>query len=162
MEELLIPLEYRQDETRESPGMLAGVLMTYGERANDRPEMFEMNALHWDASGIVIREQHKSSISNSPGDSIPPRTGITDQRTSAEHHQGAGYSRGHEGTDPTVFGPQCEFRAEKESRRGGLRVISKAYLGGAGLVDSPSYKHSLVEVREHNGLTIPGALTLWL
>ena len=31
MENLLIPLEYRQDETRESPGLLSGVLMTYGD-----------------------------------------------------------------------------------------------------------------------------------
>ena len=38
MESLLIPLEYRQDETRESPGTLAGVLMTYGTKAKDRPE----------------------------------------------------------------------------------------------------------------------------
>ena len=36
MENLLIPLEYRQDETRESPGTLAGVLMTYGTKAKDR------------------------------------------------------------------------------------------------------------------------------
>ena len=42
MESLLIPLEYRQDESRESPGTLAGVLMTYGTKAKDRPEMFEM------------------------------------------------------------------------------------------------------------------------
>ena len=44
MESLLIPLEYRQDETRESPGMLSRCLMTYGTTAKDRPEMFEMNA----------------------------------------------------------------------------------------------------------------------
>ena len=46
MEHLLIPLEFRQDESRDSPGLLSGVLMTYGEPANDRREMFEMGALH--------------------------------------------------------------------------------------------------------------------
>ena len=44
--------------TRESPGVLSGVLMHYGTKARDRPEMFEMNSLHWDPSGIIIREQH--------------------------------------------------------------------------------------------------------
>ena len=58
MENLVIPIEFRADESRESPGMLAGVLMTYGTRANDRPEMFEQDAFHWPESGILIREQH--------------------------------------------------------------------------------------------------------
>ena len=31
-EQLLIPLEFRADETRESPGFLSGVLMRYGAR----------------------------------------------------------------------------------------------------------------------------------
>ena len=38
--------------------MLSGILMVYGTKAKDREELFEMNALHWDTSGIVIREQH--------------------------------------------------------------------------------------------------------
>ena len=58
MEHLLIPMEFRQDESRESPGLLAGVLMTYGTKAADRPEMFLQDSLHWPAEGILIREQH--------------------------------------------------------------------------------------------------------
>ena len=58
METLFAALEYRADETRESPGMLAGVLMAYGTRANDRPELFEDGAFHWRETGIIIREQH--------------------------------------------------------------------------------------------------------
>ena len=58
METLFAALEYRADETRESPGLLAGVLMAYGTRANDRPELFEDGAFHWRETGIVIREQH--------------------------------------------------------------------------------------------------------
>ena len=42
-EKLLAPLEIRQDDN--SPGRLTGVLVTYGKRALDRPEIFEAGAL---------------------------------------------------------------------------------------------------------------------
>ena len=44
-------------------------------------------------------------------------------------------------------GLSVEFFAEQEEYRGSLRVIKKGLLGGAGLVDVPSYGKSLVEVR---------------
>ena len=162
MENLLIPLEFRQDETRESPGMLAGVLMTYGTTAKDRPEMFEMNALHWDPSGILIREQHNRQA---PIIRAFPYLEGRELRISApllNTTRGRDVAEAMKGPNPLYSGLSVEFRAEKESRRGGLRVISSAFLGGAGLVDSPSYRDSVVEIREDSGLTLPGALTLWL
>ena len=44
METLLVPIEIRQDETRQSPGVLTGTLMTYETRARDRAEMFRTGA----------------------------------------------------------------------------------------------------------------------
>ena len=40
-----------------SPGRLTGTLLTYGERANDRPELFERGAFDLDAipaSGGIV------------------------------------------------------------------------------------------------------------
>ena len=162
MESLLIPLEYRQDEKRESPGSLIGVLMTYGTQAKDRPEMFEMDALHWDASGIVIREQHNRQA---PILRAVPYLAGRELRINApllNTTRGRDIAEAMKGPNPLFSGLSVEFRAEKESRRNGLRVISSALLGGAGLVDSPSYRDSVVEVREDSGLTLPGAQTLWL
>ena len=71
METLFTVLEFRADETRESPGLLSGILMTYGTRANDRPEMFEQGAFHWRNTGIVIREQHNRASPIVESDSLP-------------------------------------------------------------------------------------------
>ena len=121
MENLLIPLEFRQDETRQSlRGFARGVLMTYGTKARDREEMFEMNSLHWDPSGIV----DSTNMHNRQAPilrAIPYLEG-RELRINAplpQHHQGQGYCRSDEGTEPAFFWPyRLSFRAEKESRRG--------------------------------------------
>ena len=56
--EIFCKIEFRQDESRQSPGRLTGVLVPYGKRAGDRPELFEPDSLYWDPGGIVIREMH--------------------------------------------------------------------------------------------------------
>ena len=103
MENLLIPLEYRQDETRESPGMLSGVLMHYGTKARDRPEMFEMNSLHWDPSGIIIREQHNRQA---PILRAVPYLEGRELRINSpllNTTKGQGYFRSDEGSKPAFF-----------------------------------------------------------
>ena len=163
MEHLLIPLEFRQDETRESPGLLSGILMLYGTKANDRAEMFEQDALHWPESGILIREQHNRQA---PIVRALPYVDGRQLRINApllNNTRGRDVAESMKGPNPLFTGLSVEFRAEKEIRRGGLRVITRALLGGAGLVDTPSYLESTVEVRE--GLVIagrPGVATLWL
>ena len=39
-------------------GRLVGRLLTYGERAIDRAELFERGALTWPADGVVLNRQH--------------------------------------------------------------------------------------------------------
>ena len=148
METLLIPIEYRQDESRQSPGLLIGTLLTYETRAGDRPEMFESGALRWPESGIVINEGHDRSqmilrtvpflegrevrISGRLPDTSKGRDVATNMRA-----------------DPPLYGGlSIEFDAERETRRSGLRVIQRALLTGAGLVDRPAYRDSVAEVRQ--------------
>ena len=161
-EQLLIPLEFRADESRESPGFLSGVLMTYGARASDRNEMFEQDAFHWPDEGIVIRRQHDRQ---SPIIRVHPFTEGRELRIAGpllNDTMGRDIATGMRGPNPLYTGLSVEFRAEKETRRGGMRVISRALLGGAGLVDAPSYKGSTVEVREESGLSTPRSIFTWL
>ena len=164
--ELLIPLEFREDISRESPGMLSGVLMNYGTKANDRPELFEMNAFHWPAEGIVIREQHPKP--NQP--QTPPIMRAMPFMEGRELKISAplpNTSRGRDvaesmrGPLPLYGGLSVEFAAEKQANRNGLRVISRAYLDGAALVLRGAYTDAVVEVRE-SGLLRPWSIFAWL
>ena len=162
MENLLIPIEYRADETRESPGMLSGVLMAYGTRANDRPEKFEMDAFHWRADGIIIREQHNRAA---PIVRAQPYMEGRELRISVplpNTTRGRDTAIAMQGDNPLYSGLSVEFQAERETRQGGIRVISKAFLDGASLVDTPAYMQSKVEVREESGLIVPRSVFTWL
>ena len=46
LEYLIAPIEIRQDETRSTPGLLTGTLLTYETRARDRAELFTSLALY--------------------------------------------------------------------------------------------------------------------
>ena len=160
MEHLLIPLEFRQDESRDSPGLLSGILMTYGEPANDRREMFDMDAFHWRSNGITIREQHDRNAG------ILRVVPYVEGRQLMIAAPLPNTSRGRDaavnltGPNPLWSGLSVEFQSEQETRRN-LRVITRAFLDGAGLVDRAAYAGSTVEVREA-GLFKPWSVFAWL
>ena len=117
--------------------------MNKGHR--DRNEVFKRGSLHWPETGIILREMHERSrpimkvLPYLDGDQVlisTPLPNTTRGRDAATNIREGVYS-----------GLSVEFRSEQEGRRGNLREITKALLGGAGLVDSPSYKGSTVEVR---------------
>ena len=58
MDEIRCAIELRADDSRESPGRIVGTLVTYGERASDRPELFEAGSLTWPDGGVVLNRQH--------------------------------------------------------------------------------------------------------
>ena len=139
-----VEIRIADDPDRQSPGLLTGVLMPYEKRATDRPEVFCRASLYWDAGGIILNESHnrKSPIVRF----VPEDTGA-ELRVSfplpdtARARDAATMIR-----NGTLRGLSVEFVAEKEQHRDGLRVIQRARLTGAGLVDSPSYQ-SFAEVR---------------
>ena len=131
-----------EDSTRQSPGILEGILMPYETRASDRAELFELGALEWpDAAGILVRRMHDRS---SPIVKVLPFLDGNDLRIDAPLlNSTAGRDAAEELRSGVLTGLSVEFNATKETRRNGLRVIQKATLGGAGLVDYPSGAKSL-------------------
>lgn len=144
-DEIRCTVEVREDATRQSPGRLVGTILTYGERASDRAEVFEDGALTWPEGGIVLNRQHQRGA---PIMRITPevRGGavVVDQ---ALPDTVAGRDAMREIRDGLFRGLSIEFRALKQSYVGGLRRIQEAVLGAVGLVDQGSYAGSTVEVR---------------
>lgn len=145
MDELLCEVRFAEDDTRQSPGILRGVLMPYGVKAQDRQEMFELGALVWPEDGILVRRMHDRK---SPLVKVIPYMDGTDLRIDSPLlNSTAGRDAAVEMRNGVLTGLSVEFSATKETRRGGLRVIQSAILGGAGLVDYPSYAGAKAELR---------------
>ena len=56
--EIRCKVSCEEDRTRSGPGRIVGRILTYGERATDRAELFERGALSWPADGVVLNRQH--------------------------------------------------------------------------------------------------------
>ena len=138
-------IEVRADETRRGPGRLTGTLITEGEQAGDRREVFSPGALTWPAEGILLRRQHVRDMPIAR--IVPQRDGNKIVVDEILPDTQAGRDCAAEVRAGLFKGLSVEFISRRESFRGGLRRISSAVLDGAGLVDSPSYSGSLVSVR---------------
>ena len=144
IENRAIEIRLADDPERRGPGLLTGVLMPYEQRAGDRPEMFSRGALTWPDGGVILREQHARSqpitrfVPTDAGNEL--RVSIPLPDTQRGRDAAALVRNG------TLRGLSVEFVAERESVRDGVRVVERARLTGAGLVDDPSYQ-SPVEVR---------------
>ena len=155
-------IRFEQDDTRLSPGRLTGTLLTYEQRAKDRPEIFARGALIWPDNGIVVNEQHdrkQAIIRATPflkGDAVLFDFQLPD--TARGRDVAVSVKNG------TLTGLSVEFRSLAEGHRDGLRLIKSARLLAAGLVDSPSYAGSVVEVREQSGpyWQLDNEALLWL
>lgn len=145
MDEIRFAIEVREHERRLSPGRIVGRLLTYGQRAKDRPELFERGSLRWPDGGIVLNRQHDRKR---PILRFVPKVDGDEVRVDAElPNTAAGRDAATEVRAGLLTGLSVEFRAVREAYRDGVRRIAEAVLGGAGLVDSSSYD-APVEVRE--------------
>ena len=162
MDEIRCAIELRADDSRESPGRIVGTLVTYGERASDRPELFEAGSLTWPDGGVVLNRQHTRTA---PVVRFAPtvegsKVGIDQKLPDSS----AGRDAAVEIRAGLFTGLSLEFRAVTQSFSGGIRRISKAILTGAALVDSPSYAGSAVEVRAGSDIRTDraGRRRVWL
>lgn len=162
--EIRCALELREDQSRQSPGRIFGTLLTYGERAVDRAEVFEQGALSWPDGGIVLNRQHQRGspimrvIPSVVGQAVVIDAPLPD--TSAGRDTAAEVRAG------LFNGLSVEFKAIKEKFDGGVRRIGAAMLRAAAIVDSPAYSSSAVAVEVRRGSDIRkdrnGRRRVWL
>ena len=143
-DEIRCTVSCEEDRTRSGPGRLVGRILTYGERATDRAELFERGALTWPAAGVVLNRQHARGapimrvIPEVRGDAIVIDQPLPDTI--------AGRDAATEIRSGLLRGLSVSFEAGRQSFVGGVRRISSAAMTAVGLVDEPSYD-APVEVR---------------
>ena len=158
-DEIRCAIECRADETRQSPGRLVGRILRYGERALDRPELFEAGAFDLEAikaaGGVVLNRQHARGA---PIMRVVPieRDGelLIDQPLL---DSAAGRDAATEIRAGLMRGLSVSFQAKRQAFAGGVRRIQSAAMTAVGLVDSPSYD-APVEVRQRR----EGRRRVWL
>ena len=154
-DEIRCAVELRSDDTRQGPGRLVGRIMTYGERATDRPELFEPGALTWPSDGVVLNRQHERAapimrvIPALVGDELRIDQALPDTQ--------AGRDAATEIRSGLMRGLSVSFQAQRQAFVGGVRRIQSAAMTAIGLVDSPSYD-APVEVRSRQA----GRRRTWL
>ena len=160
IENLVCEVRFQEDETRLSPGRLSGTLLTYETRASDRSELFARGSLYWPDTGISINDQHdrkQTFVRTLPfldGDAVKIDVELPDTQRGRDAATNV--------RSGILQGLSVEFYSEREARRGGLREIRRARLARAGLVDTPSYSDSKVEVRGQAAWMLDEEALLWL
>ena len=150
-------IQYAVDETRESPGHIRGVLVTYGEQAKDRPDVYEAGSLGWPERGVVLNEMHdrKQLIKR-----FTPYLSGAELRV---NFQLPPTMRGRDAAqmvrDGTYTGLSMEVARDSivATYRAGVRHISRGQLVAAALVDEAAFLGSVVDVhgkREPNRLGV--------
>ena len=145
MDEIRCKVEVREVEGK--PTRLVGTLMSYGERAKDRAEVFERGSLSWpEGDGIILNRQH---VRGAPILRLHP-VEVEGRLVVNEviPDTAAGRDCESEIRSGLLTSLSVEFRAIRQSVVAGVRRISQATLLGAGLVDSGSYESATVEARE--------------
>ena len=146
--EIRCKVSCEEDRTRSGPGRLTGTLLTYGERATDRAELFERGALTWPSDGVVLNRQHERSraimrvVPEVRGEAIVIDQALPDTL--------AGRDAASEIRSGLMRGLSVSFEAGRQAFVGGVRHIQSAALTAVGLVDEPSY-NAPVEIRHRAG-----------
>ena len=143
-------------ELRAEGRRLSGVVMRYGDVSPSHCERFEPGAIRM-AESVHLDLHHdiERAIAWHPGGGLALANGRAElamravlppipaaDRALAEIKAGR------------VDGLSVEFRAVKESRIDGIRVIEDAVLSGIAIVKAPSYGGSRVEARRRSGRTM--------
>ena len=152
-------------EFRASGRTLTGPVVTWGEVAQDRQEMFAPAAFVSREDPLVLDVQHDPAIvAASTADGA---LAVTDGPRALELRATLKDARlGEPGSGPlemvrrgALRGLSAAFHALEEHRTAeGVRVVTKAHLVRVGLVDEGSYAGSRVELRARMGRTVSASI----
>ena len=163
MDRLDIEIRLAEDESRQSPGLLTGTLVVYGERARRLPERLLPGALVWPPGGININEMH---VRERPVVRVTPFLDGNELRIAQPlPNTSAGRDAAENLRTGVYTGLSVEFRrgSVKAQYVNGIREISHAELIGGALVDLAEYPGSTAEVRYSDSPDVrPKVETLWL
>ena len=136
-------------EIRVEGRRLTGVVMKYGEVSPSHKERFEPGSLRMaDAVHLDLNHDKERAVAWFPGGGLELRDEDGAMILSAELPPIPAADRAlDEIRSGKVTGLSVEFRAVKESRVGGVRVIEEGLLKGVGIVSRPSYEGSRIEAR---------------
>ena len=104
-------------------GRLVGRLLTYGERAIDRAELFERGALTWPADGVVLNRQHARGAPIMRV--MPTLVGDELRIDQALPDTVAGRDAATEIRAGLMRGLSVSFQAQRQAFAGGVRRISQ-------------------------------------
>ena len=147
-------------EIRVEGRKLSGVVMRYGEISATHKERFAPGSLRMaDAVLMNLHHDRERAVARHPGGGLELRDEDGAMILSAELPPIPAADRALDDIRTgKATGLSVEFRAVKESRSDGLRVIEDAILSGVGLVASPSYEGARIEARARKH----GRLPRWL
>ena len=136
-------------EIRVEGRKLTGVVLRYGEVSPSHRERFEPGAMRLaDAVHLDLYHDRERVIAFHPGGGLEIAEGHSALELVADLPQIPAADRALEEIRAgSTTGLSVEFRAVKERREAGIRVIEEAVLSGVALVRSPSYLGSRVEAR---------------
>ena len=140
-----VEIRLSQDPDRGSAGILTGTLLPFNVKAADRNELFEPRSLTWPEDGILLREMHDRS--RPIARFTPTETDSAVEVRIALPDTVAGRSAKAAVVAGVYKSLSVEFVAQVEEMRQGLRIIKKAVLVGAGLVDQGAYAAATIEAR---------------
>ena len=154
-ERIVCPIEFHADPG--GPGRLTGTLATFGEVSRDsRRHVFAVGSLRWDPAGVVLNRQHSRS---EPIARITPT--VDGDRVVVDHvlpDTRAGRDAAAEIRSGLMAGLSAEIRVARDRMDNGRRLIERAELVGAGLVDRAAFESTTVEVHQR----AQGRRRLWL
>ena len=143
-----IPIECREDESRESPGRIVGTILETGRVAADRQEVFVPGAPIFPSTGVPLLRGHR-------GEAILTFDPIVDGTTVRLDAPLPDTQLGRQVATEVRSGARSalsvEFIALDESRVQGVRELRSALIQGAALVPLGSYGQARAEVRERAG-----------